>query len=61
MSRELFVFGLAVNIEVRQLKVMILVLFLELVDEAGEATGDFLRFAWPYLVCRDELRANSLV
>ena len=54
-------FGLAVNIEVRQLKVMILVLFLELVDEASEATGDFLRFAWPYLVCCDKLCANSLV
>ena len=54
-------FGLAVNIEVRQLKVMILVLFLELVDEASEATGDFLRFAWPHLVCCDKLCANSLV
>ena len=54
-------FGLAVDVEVRQLKVLILVLFLELVDEAGEATGDFLRFAWPYLVCCDELGANSLV
>ena len=37
----MFVFGLAVNIEVWQLEVIILVLFLELVDEAGEATGDF--------------------
>ena len=58
----MFVFGLAVNIEVWQLEVMILVLFLELVDEAGEATGDFtFRVSWSYLVCCDELSSNSLV
>ena len=48
----MFVFDLAVNIEVWQLEVMIFVLFLELVDEAGEATRNFLCFAFFSLLLR---------
>ena len=53
--------GLTVDVQVGQLKVIVLVLFLELVDEASEATRNFLNLTRPHLVSRDELSPYGMV